>query len=75
MQVRIMEIVAIVVIGDGVVGALFPARHAARWVHGPGPWRRAMRPFVEHPGLTRALGVVEVAGGVAWVATLPPSAR
>lgn len=75
MRVRIAESVAIVVIGDGVVGALFPARHAARWAQGPGPWRRAMRPFVEYPGLTRALGAVQVAAGVAWVTALPPAAR
>ena len=75
MRVQIAESVAIVVIGDGVVGALLPARHAARWVHGPGPWRQAMLPFVEHPGLTRVLGVVQVAAGLGWVATLPSAAR
>ncbi len=75
MGVRIAESIAIVVIGDGLVGALFPARHAARWVRGPGPWQQAMRPFLEHPGLTRGLGVIQVAAGVAWVATLPPTAR
>ena len=75
LQVRIAESMAIVLIGDGVVGALFPARHAARWVHGPDLWQRAMLPFVERPGLTRVLGAVQVAACVGWVATLPPAAR
>ena len=53
---------AIVAIGDGVVGVLFPVRHRSRLAEqGPEPWRRAMRVFTEHPGLTRALGVVEAA--------------
>lgn len=34
-----------------------------------------MLPFVEHPGLTRLLAVVQIAAGVGWVATLPPAAR
>lgn len=75
MQVRIAESMAIITIGDGVIAALFPARHAARWMIGPGPVRRVMSTFVEHPGLTRAVGVAQVAAGIAWVAILPPAPR
>ena len=75
MHVRIAESIALVTIGDGVIAALFPARHAARWMIGPGPVRRVVSMFVEHPGLMRAVGVAQVAAGIAWVATLPPKPR
>lgn len=69
MRVLITEFMAIVAIGDGIVGLLFPVRHTSRLAgQGPEPWRRAMRVLTKHPGLTRALGVVETAGGLAWVA-------
>ncbi|MFF0944183.1 hypothetical protein ACFYE2_08145 [Kocuria sp. CPCC 205300] len=71
MKTRIAESIAIMTIGDGVVAALFPSRHAARWQIGPVPVRRAVSVFVEHPGLMRAVGIAQVAAGVAWVAALP----
>ncbi|MFF0905461.1 UNVERIFIED_CONTAM: hypothetical protein RF653_17465 [Kocuria sp. CPCC 205316] len=74
MQARIAESIALVTIGDGVIAALFPARHAARWVIGPDPVRRILSMFVEHPGLMRAAGVAQVVAGIAWVAALPPRA-
>ena len=59
MRVLVTEFMAIVAIGDGIVGLLFPVRHTTRLAgQGPKPWRRAMRVFTKHPGLTRALGVV-----------------
>ena len=57
MTVRLAEAAAIAAIGDGVVGILFPARHAARWQRGPSPWRCAVRPFLDDPALTRTAGV------------------
>ena len=75
MPVRVAEMAAIAMIGDGVVGALFPARHAARWLRGPTPWRLAMQPFVDHPELTRLAAVVEFGVGVWWAARLPVDAR
>ncbi|MCF6744982.1 hypothetical protein E9529_11955 [Blastococcus sp. KM273128] len=75
MPVRFAEVAVIVLIGDGVVGALFPVRHARRWLRGPRFWRRAMRPFVEHPEVTRGAAVVEAVAGVWWAARLPARAR
>ena len=71
MSVRLSEIAAILLIGDGAVGALLPARHAARWVQGPVWWRRSMRLFAERPELTRASALVELGLGVWWAARLP----
>lgn len=74
MPVLVGEALAIVVIGDGVVGFLFPARHAARWLHGPELWRRGMRIFVDRPALTRAISLGEVGIGV-WCAARLPAPR
>jgi len=74
-HVRIAESIAIVTIGDGVVAALFPTAHAARWAIGPAPLRRAAEAFAERPGLMRATGVLQVAAGIAWVAALPRPVR
>lgn len=73
MRTRIAESIAVVTIGDGVVAALFPSRHAARWEIGPAPVRRAVSVFVERPGLMRVVGIAQVVAGVAWVAALPPA--
>lgn len=71
MKDRLLELVAIVVIGDGVVGLALPRRHVNRWRAGPGGWRSVMRPFVEHPRLTQVAGAVEVAVGLVVAARLP----
>ena len=71
MRVRVAESVAIMMIGDGVIGALFPRRHVLRWLRGPTVWRRVMRPFADRPGLTRALAAAQVGAGVWWAARLP----
>lgn len=62
-------------VGDGVVGAVYPRRHAARWLTGPAAWRRMVRPFVDNPGLTRAAAAVELVVGMWWVGRLPPRSR
>lgn len=59
------DIIAIALIGDGVVGALTPARHAQRYEQGPAAWRDAMGWFVERPQLTRALALLELGSGLA----------
>lgn len=58
------DIAAIILIGDGVVGALTPAQHVRRYEYGPTWWRAAMRWFVERPRLTRGLALLETALGV-----------
>ena len=60
------------VIGDGVVGALDPSRHVHRWRDGPAPWKRLMHGFLHRPGLTRALALAEVAAGAWYAHRLPP---
>lgn len=63
---RIPWLLALVAVGDGVVTAVMPRRHVARWAHGPHWYRQAMRPFAEHPEATRILGLAEVVIILSW---------
>ena len=61
---RILELAAIMLVGDGVLAAVGPTRHAKLWRSGPRGWRRMMEPFVRRPELTRLLGAAEVVVGL-----------
>ncbi|CAN5234567.1 hypothetical protein BH20ACT9_BH20ACT9_12970 [soil metagenome] len=67
---RTREILAMLMIGDGVVGALVPRRHVQRWQRGPRAWQQLMGVFATRPALTRLLAIVEVIG--AWYAVQLP---
>ncbi|MET1033938.1 hypothetical protein ACX8Z9_03170 [Arthrobacter halodurans] len=71
MDVRIVESLAMLKIGDGVMTALFPVEHCARWEFGP--WAPAVGWFRERPGLTRAVGVAKVVVALLVVAGLSKS--
>ena len=58
------DLTAIILIGDGIIGALTPSEHVRRYEAGPDWWRLTMRWFAKRPGLTRSLAVVEAALGV-----------
>lgn len=64
---RLTELVAIGLIGDGVVALAAPERHSLLWLEGSENWRRFMRLFAERPMLTRVLAAGEVAVGL-WLA-------
>lgn len=64
---RTVEAIGILLIGDGVIGAVIPARHSRRWVGGPDWWRRAMQLFIDYPTLTRTLALGELVLGL-WLA-------
>lgn len=57
------DLLGIVLIGDGIVGAAIPRRHTRRYERGPGWWRAAMRFFAQRPSLVQALAAAEVAAG------------
>lgn len=67
MGTRAREIVGIILIGDGFVGAAIPRRHVQRWLAGPAWWRDVMRPFADRPQLTRTLAIGELVAGAALV--------
>jgi hypothetical protein len=64
---RIAELVAMLVIGDGVIALSAPRRHSLLWRFGPEGYRRATEAFAERPTLTRLLAAAEVGLGL-WLA-------
>jgi hypothetical protein len=57
---------AMALIGDGMMAMVRPRRDATAWVAGPRLWRNLMRGLADHPGLTRAIGGVQVAAVMYW---------
>ena len=64
MSRRIKELVAIAVIGDGVVGLVAPRRHSLLWKVGPGGYQEVVRWFAERPVLVRLLAGAELGLGL-----------
>jgi hypothetical protein len=64
---RIAELVAIMMIGEGVLTLIAPRRHSLLWEFGPEGYRRAIEAFAEHPTLTRLVATAE-AGLSIWLA-------
>ena len=64
MKNHILELVAIAMIGDGVLGVLFPKGHARLWKIGPSAWQDATEKFADNPEATRILSLAEVIIGV-----------
>jgi len=58
---------AMALIGDGVMAVVCPRSDALAWERGPKSWRRLMRKLQGHPTLTRAIGAVQIIGGICWV--------
>lgn len=63
---RIIEILGLVLIGDGMVGLFDTGRHLRLWRRGPDPYQDAMEEFEARPGLTRVLSAAEIALGF-WI--------
>lgn len=66
---QIKYLLAMMLIGDGVMAMLRPYRDAMTWNMGPKPWKELMRYLSEHPETLRAIGATEVALGLALVAS------
>jgi hypothetical protein len=64
---RIAELVAIMMIGEGVLTLIAPRRHSLLWEFGPEGYRRAIEAFADHPTLTRLVAAA-VAGLSIWLA-------
>ena len=66
-KARWLELLAVTMIGDGVLGVVQPHRHVALWRRGPAAWRAMFDIFAERPALTRCFGAAETAFGL-WLA-------
>ena len=71
---RLLERIALLAIGDGVVGLLAPRCHSRLWMMGPAPWRTSMRWLTRHPLLVRLLALLQGGFGL-WLAFRQYAAR
>jgi hypothetical protein len=62
---RLIQLGALFLIGDGVMGLLKPRWHSLLWHFGPQLARAATEELVEHPNTARAVYLAEAAIGVA----------
>jgi hypothetical protein len=63
---RAKHFAAMVMIGDGMMAVINPERDATAWKKGPKVWRNFMHGLSKRPGLTRAIGMAQIAGGIWW---------
>ncbi len=61
---RTIQLIALVMVGDGVVGFLKPRWHSLLWDIGPEPYRKTMNQFALHPERARWLYAAEVLIGI-----------
>ena len=62
---RLIELGALILIGDGVMGLLRPRRHSLLWHFGPELARATTEELAEHPKTARIIYLAEAALGVA----------
>lgn len=67
---RTLEMAAVFMIGDGVLGLLQPKRHVDLWRSRLGVVDALVRPFADRPARRRGYGALQVVAGVALAAAL-----
>ncbi len=61
---RLKELLAVTMIGEGVVGLIEPKRYTLLWKFGPKPFQNMIETIAEHPTLTRISCGVEIGLGL-----------
>ncbi len=64
---RLLELGAMLAIGDGVIALVAPRRHSLLWRFGPEGYKELMEGFAERPNLVRLLAAAEIGIGL-WLA-------
>jgi hypothetical protein len=64
---RLMETLAIGMIGAGIIGAIRPKRHMRLWRFGPDPYRNFIDTLADRPNMARLMHAAEAGLGV-WLA-------
>ncbi len=67
MKKRLLNLAAMMLVGDGVLTTLRPRREARLWKAGPQFHQRLMEGFAEHRQLARAAALCELGVGF-WLA-------
>lgn len=63
---RIKELIALWMLGEGIVGSLRPKRYLQLWRFGPKPYRKFIDALTDHPNATRAVCAAEAGVGLWW---------
>lgn len=61
-----MNVLAISIVGDGVVAMIWPRRQLALWLRGPEPYRRLTYAVGRRPWLVRSIALTEIVLGLWW---------
>ena len=69
MQKRLLELAGLILIGDGLMGLIFPRRHSLLWHVGPELAKAVTEELADHPQTARAIYAAELALGVALAST------
>ena len=64
------DVIALSLVGDGLVSVLWPRRHVMLWKFGPKPYQRLANAVADHPMMIRAVAAAELAGGLWWTRRL-----
>jgi hypothetical protein len=67
---RTLEMAAVFMIGDGLLGLLQPRRHVGLWRSDVGAVDALGRPFANRPERRRAYGLAQAGAGIALAAAL-----
>lgn len=68
MNKRLLELFALLLVGDAVLTVVEPKRHCLLWAVGPEGWKNLMLKGAEHPEASRWIGVAQAAAGL-WLAS------
>lgn len=69
---RVVELGALLLIGDGVMGLVKPRWHTLLWHFGPQLAKATTEELAEHPNVARAVYAAEIAVGIALAARQTP---
>jgi hypothetical protein len=69
---RMIEIGALLLIGEAIMGLLQPRRYSLLWHFGPRVLRAMTEELAEHPNTARAIYALEGATGIAIAASQTP---
>src|SRR5215216_3019753 len=69
---RLLELLAMLAVGDGLIALVAPRRHSLLWRFGPEGYKELMERFAERPNLVRLLAAAEIGAGLlTGVETVP----
>ncbi|MEP6808998.1 MAG: hypothetical protein ABI992_02050 [Chthoniobacterales bacterium] len=72
---RLIQVGALFLIGDGIMGLLKPRWHSLLWHFGPPLAKAVTEELADHPNTARAVYLAEAVAGVAIAALQTPEER